>query len=320
MRAIVHERYGPPEVLHLEEVPVPTPKADEVRVRIRATTVNRTDCGFRSGTPRIVRPFSGLFRPRRKILGTEFAGVVDAIGSAVTELAVGDEVFGVNADRFGAHAEYLCMRERDPIAPKPVGVTDEEAAAVCDGVVLALMCLRKADVRAGQRLLVYGASGSIGTAAVQLAKHLGAHVTAVCNTPNLEIVRSLGADDVIDYTAEDFAARDESYDAVLDAVGKISLARCRPVLARGGCYIATEFGPRLQNPFLALRPARLTRHRVLFPLPRYKKAEVLFVKQLMEAGKYRAVIDRCYPLEEVVEATRYVETEQKTGNVVLVVD
>jgi NADPH:quinone reductase-like Zn-dependent oxidoreductase len=318
MRAVTHQRYGPPEVLHVEEVDVPVPAEKEIRIAVRATTVNRTDCGFRKAEPFVVRPFSGLVRPRRKILGTEFSGVVDAVGSAVTEFQVGDEVFGVNADRFGAHAEYLCMPQDGPVAPKPEGVTFEEAAAVCDGFVLALSCLRKAEVRAGQDLLVYGASGSIGTAAVQIGKHLGARVTAVCNAPNVEVVRSLGADEVIDYALEDFAARAEAFDAVFDAVGKLSFGGSRASLRPGGCFIATEFGPRAQNPFLAVA-TRFSSKRLLFPLPRYRKAEILLLKELMEAGEYRAVIDRCAPLDDVVEVTRYVETEQKTGNVVLTV-
>ena len=225
MKAVRYERYGPPDVLQLVDVEPPVPRDDEVLVRVRATTVNRTDCGFRQGKPFIVRFFSGVTRPRRPVLGTELSGVVDSVGSAVTELAVGDEVFGVNADRFGAHAELLCVRQDAPLARKPESMTFEEAAAVGDGVVLALTCLRCARVVMGQRILVYGASGSIGTAAVQLAKHFEAEVTAVCNTSNVEVVRSLGADEVIDYTCEEFVRDGDAYDAVIDAVGKISFRR-----------------------------------------------------------------------------------------------
>lgn len=314
MRAVVHRTYGPPEVLALEEIEQPTPDDGEVLVRVHATTVNRTDCGFRRPRPFFVRLFSGLVRPRHRVLGTEFAGTVEAVGQEVTGFQVGDEVFGVNADRFGAHAELLCVREKAQIAIKPAGVSFEEAAAVCDGAILALTCLRAGDVQPGRRVLIYGASGSIGTAGVQLAKHMGAEVTAVCNTPNVEVVRSLGADEVIDYMQEDFAANGETYDLVFDAVGKISLGRCRASLRRGGVYIGTDLGYLWQNPFLAL-----VSRRVKFPIPRYRKEEVVLIKGLMEQGSYRAVIDRRYPLEDVVEATRYVETEQKTGNVVLTI-
>ena len=224
MRAVVNTEYGGPDVLRILDVERPVPADDEVLVEVHATTVNRTDCGFRAPAPWFIRLFAGLRRPRRTILGTEFAGVVAEVGPAVTEFAVGDEVFGVNADRFGAHAEYLCVRESAPIAPKPSGMSFEEAAAVCDGAILAMTCLTWPHLRAGQSILIYGASGSIGTAGVQLAKHIGAHVTAVCNTDNVEVVRSLGADEVIDYTVEDFTANGQTYDVVFDAVGKKSFA------------------------------------------------------------------------------------------------
>lgn len=325
MRAVVHDEYGPPSVLRVADVPRPTPAAGEVLVRVHATTVNRTDCGFRKPEPFFVRAFSGLRRPKRPILGTEFAGVVEATGASVTQLPVGERVFGVNADRFGAHAEYVCVKEDGPIASMPAGMPFDEAAAVGDGAILALAYLRKANVGPGSRVMVYGASGSIGTAAVQLAKHLGADVTAVCDTVHLDVVRSLEPDAVIDYTIEDFARPvppGERYDVVFDAVGKISLGRCRAVLKDGGIYASTDFGPRAQNPFLALATAPLGRtkvKRVQFPLPKYTQADMRYLRDLVEAGQYRPVIDRRYPLEEVVAATEYVETEQKTGNVVLVV-
>jgi NADPH:quinone reductase-like Zn-dependent oxidoreductase len=323
VRAVRYERYGPPEVLHLVDMPDPMPGDDEVLVRVHASTVNRTDSGFRRGKPFVVRFVAGLRRPKRPVLGTELAGVVEAVGPAVTEFAVGDEVFGVNADRFGAHAELVCVRQGAPLARAPVGMPLDEAAAVCDGVVLARTCLRWAALRRGQRILIYGASGSIGTAAVQLAKHLGAEVTAVCNGPNVALVRSLGAGDVIDYTATDFVRRGDVHDVVFDAVGKISFRRIRPVLRRGGRFVSTDFGPLGQVPLLAAVTAITSRlgggRRVSLPLPRYRKDDVLFARELIEAGDYRAVVDRRYPLDEVVEATRYVETEQKTGNVVLLV-
>ena len=324
MKAVVHDRYGPPEALRLEEVERPAPKDGEVLIRIHATTVNRTDCAIRSGETLMTRlgysfvttgsPFKAVLRPKQRILGSELAGVVEAVGAAVTEFAVGDHVFGVNAGNFSAHAEFICMRESGPLARKPAGVTFEEAA-VCDGAILALGCLRRADLRQGQRILIYGASGSIGTAAVQLAKNFGATVTAVCATRNVELVRALGADAVIDYTRDDFTKNGQTYDVIFDAVGKHSFRRCRGSLKRGGIYLATD---GWQNLFLALWTARIGGKRVTLDIPpHYRKKDILIIKELIEAGKYRAVIDRSYPLEQVVEATRYVETERKTGNVVL---
>lgn len=318
MRAVVFDRYGPPEVLRLEEVERPVPNEDQVLVRIHATTVNRTDCGWRGAEPFFVRIFTGLLRPKQNVLGMELAGEVEAVGAAVSEFEVGDDVFGVKG--FGAHAEFVCMRESAPLAHKPAGMTFEEAAAVCDGASIALSCLRKADLREGRSILIYGASGSVGTAAVQLARYFGAHVTAVCNTQNVELVRSLGADEVVDYLQEDFTKNGKTYDVIFDAVGKHSFRRCRRSLKPGGIYIETDLGFMWHVPILALLTRRIGDKRVKLGAARYTKQDILFLKQLIEAGKYRAVIDRSYPLEQVVEATRYVETGQKTGNVVLSVD
>jgi NADPH:quinone reductase-like Zn-dependent oxidoreductase len=317
MRAVVYDRYGAPDVLRLTDVERPVPQDDEVLVKIHATTVNRTDCGLRSAKPFITRFFTGLRRPKRKILGMELTGEVEAVGAAVTEFEVDDRVFGVNG--FGAHAEFVCMSESAPLAHKPAIMTFEEAAAVCDGASLALACLRTADLRKGRSILVYGASGSVGTAAVQLAKYFGADVTAVCNTKNLELVKSLGADEVIDYTQEDFTKTGKTYDVIFDAVGKDSFRRCRRSLKPGGIYTETDLGFLWHVPVLALLTRQIGDKTVKLGIVRYTKKDVLFLKELIEAGKYRAVIDRSYPLEDVVEATRYVETEQKTGNVVLTV-
>jgi NADPH:quinone reductase-like Zn-dependent oxidoreductase len=317
MRAVIHDNYGPPEVLRLEEVEQPVPKDDEVLVKIHATTVTRTDSGLRSAELFITRFFTGLRRPKRKILGMELAGESEAVGAAVTEFQLGDAVFGVIGS--GANAEYACVPETAPLAHKPAGVSFEEAAAVCDGASLALACLRKGDLREGRSIVVYGASGSVGTAAVQLAKHFGADVTAVCNTKNLELVASLGADEVVDYTQEDFTKNGKTYDVIFDAVGKHSFRRCRRSLKPGGIYIDTDPGFLWHVPVLALSTRWIGDKKVHLGIVRYTKEDVLFLKKLVEEGKYRAVIDRTYPLEEVVAATRYVETEQKTGNVVLTV-
>ena len=315
MRAVVFDRYGPPEVLRVEEVERPVPKEDEVLVRIHATTVNRSDCGYRGAEPFFTRFFTGLLRPKYRTPGMELAGEVAAVGGAVSEFVVGDAVFGLKGH--GANAEYVCIRETGALAHKPSGVTFEEAAAVSDGACIALACLQKAELRAGRSILIHGASGSIGTAAVQLAKSFGAHVTAVCGTKALDLVSSLGADAVIDYTQEDFTTNGETYDVVFDSVGKHSFRRCRHSLKPGGIYIETDLGFMWHVPILALSTRWIGDKRVTLPIPKYSKEDVLFVKELIETGKYRAVIDRTYQLEDVVEATRYVETGQKTGNVVL---
>ncbi|HEX9267037.1 MAG TPA: NAD(P)-dependent alcohol dehydrogenase [Candidatus Limnocylindria bacterium] len=324
MRAVVYDRYGPPDVLRLEEVERPVPMEDEVLVRVRAVAVTRADCATREANRRsglavslLSRLISGIRRPKQRILGTEFAGDVEVVGAAVKEFAVGDQVFGTSGFRFGAYAEFICMRESARIAHKPRDMSLEQAAAVCDGGLNALWCLRGAALGKGHTILIYGASGAIGTAAVQLAKYFEADVTAVCSTKNLELVRSLGADRVIDYTQEDFTKNGQTYDAIFDAVGKHAFARCRGSLNPRGSYLATD---GLRNLFLALWTSRIGDKKVVFSIPpRYTKQDVLFLKELIEAGKYRAVVDRCYPLEGVIEATRYVETEQKTGNVVLTI-
>jgi len=315
MRAVVRDAYGPPEILRVEEVDKPVPKDDELLVRVHATTVTRTDCGWRSGTPFFARYFTGIRRPKWRILGMELSGDVEAVGPAVTGFAVGDRVFGVKG--FGANAEFTCIRESGALAHVPDGMSYEDAAAVCDGACLALSCLRRADLRKGRRLLVYGASGSIGTAAVQLARHFGAEVTAVCNTKNVELLHSLGADHVIDYEREDFTKNGKTYDVIFDSVGKHSFRRCRGSLAPGGLYVETDLGFMWHVPPLALWTKWIGDKKVVLGIGRYSKDDVLLAKRLIEAGEYRPVVDRIYRLEEVVEATRYVETGQKTGNVVL---
>jgi NADPH:quinone reductase-like Zn-dependent oxidoreductase len=317
MRAVVFDRYGPPDVLRVENVARPVPKDDEVLIKIHAATVSRTDTGLRGADLFLSRLATGLLRPKRRILGSDLAGEVESVGAAVTEFEVGDRVFGINPWKFGTHAEFICMRASSAVGRMPAGTSFDEAAAVCDGAILALNALRPAHLRTGQRILVYGASGSIGTAGVQLARSFGADVTAVCETKHFELVRSLGAEEVIDYTREDFTKNGQTYDVIFDAVGKQSFRRCRASLKRGGFFVATD---HLHNLVLAIWTARIGDKRVLFPLPpRFTKEDVVFLKDLVEAGKYRAVIDRRYQLEQVVEATKYVETKQKAGNVVLTI-
>jgi NADPH:quinone reductase-like Zn-dependent oxidoreductase len=317
VRAVVHDRYGPPEVLRVEEVGRPLPAADEILVKVHVTTVTRTDCGWRGPHPFFSRAFTGLRRPKFRTLGMEFAGVVEEAGAAVTEFGPGDRVFGVRSH--GANAEYVCIRESRGIAHIPEGLGFEEAAAGVDGGCIALECLRRAGDLGGKRVVVYGATGSIGTAGVQLAKHFGAHVTAVGNTKNLELLRSLGADEVVDYLREDFTRNGETYDVIFDAVGKNSFRRSRRSLRVGGTFLETDLGFMWHAPLLALATRFVGSKRVTIPIPSYSKGDVLLLQRLLAAGEYRAVIDRRYPLEDVVEATRYVETGQKTGNVVLTV-
>lgn len=310
-------------MLRVAEVPDPEPAPDQVRVRIHASTVNRTDCGFRSGTPWIVRAFSGWRGPRARTLGNEFAGVVDAVGSEVTELAIGDRVFGVDQAGFGTNAELHCMRPDQPIVRIPGDLSFDAAAATPDGYVLASTCLDGARLRAGQRILIYGATGSIGTAAVQLAHDRRAHVTAVADTATLELVRSLGADVVIDRTRDDFRRLGQTWDIVFDAVGKLSFWHCRGVIRPHGPYVTTDLGRFWQNPLLVLATrltGRMGTRRVLIPLPVYRKPHMERLSDLLATGRYRAVIDRHYPLDQVVEATRYVESGRKVGNVVIQVE
>ena len=317
MRAIIHTEYGPPEVVTLTEVDKPAPKDNEVLIKVYATTVNRTDCGFRSAEYFISRFFSGLFKPKNKTLGNEFAGVIEAIGKDVTLFTIGDKVFGYNDKTFGAHAEYMTVAENEAITTMPSNLAYEEAAPITEGAHYALCDIRAAKIKEGQDVLIYGATGAIGSAAVQLAKHFGAKVTAVCNTKNVELVKSLGADLVIDYTKQDFTKTHQTFDFVFDAVGKSSFGKCKPLLNKKGIYISTEPGKNSENIFLALTTPMFSKKKVLFPIPSIRKEDVIFLKELVETGKYKPVIDRQYRLEQIVEAYKYVESGQKTGNVVI---
>ena len=319
MKAMVYTTYGSPDVLQLTEVEKPAPKDTEVLIKIYAATVNRTDCGFLRAAPFIVRFFSGLMKPKNAILGNEFAGQIEAIGKGVTSFGVGDRVFGFNDVTFGAHAEYMVMSEEAPLATMPEHMTYEEVAPSLEGSHYALCDIRAAHIQKGQRVLIYGATGAIGSAAVQLVKHIGADVTAVCGTKNVALVKSLGADKVVDYEKEDFTKDDQAYDVVFDAVGKRSFAKCKPLLKPGGIYLSTDLGYMAQNLFLALTTPLFRKKKVLFPIPTMSKMDVIFIKELIEAGNFKPVIDRRYRLEEVADAYRYVETGQKIGNVVIAV-
>jgi NADPH:quinone reductase-like Zn-dependent oxidoreductase len=320
MRAAVNTRYGPPDVVRIGEAEEPVPRGNEVLVRIHATTVNRTDCGYRAAKPFITRFFTGLRRPRVTIMGTEFAGGVDAAGGAVTAFEIGDRVFGYSEGRFGCHAELVTVPEDGSIATIPANLTFIEAAPGTEGAHYALAFIRKAKIHQGQAVLVNGATGAIGSAAVQIIKGLGAQVTAVCDTAHLDLVWGLGADRVIDDTTEDFTKDEQQYDVVLDTVGKSTFRRCRRLLRPGGLYLSSDLGPLCQNPVLALLTPLLPGKRVMFPFPRDSQAIVRHLKELMESGTFRPVIDRRYRLDQLVEAYRYVETGRKIGNVVIEVE
>jgi len=317
MRAALHERYGPPEVLRVADVERPVAEEDEVLVRVEASTVTRSDTDLRSVEYPFARAFTGMRRPKRTIAGTEFAGVVEKTGAAVTELAAGDEVFGFQG---GANAEYVAVRETGVIARKPERLSWAEAAAVPDGSLLALTILRSVgDVR-GKQVLVYGAAGSIGTGAVQLlAHHLGADVSAVCDTKDVELVRSLGAREVLAREREDFTKTGKSYDAIVDAVGKSSFRRCRRALKPGGVYVTAGLGFMYHVPLVSLATRFVGSRRAKLGIGSYRKEDLQLVKKLVDQGAYRPVIDRTYALDDVVEANRYVESGRKTGNVVLTV-
>ncbi|NIS67665.1 MAG: zinc-binding dehydrogenase [Proteobacteria bacterium] len=316
MKAIVYTEFGPPEVLQLKEVEKPTPKKGEVLIRIHATTVVKEEPGMRSSPG-----FNGFRKPRNPILGQEFAGEIEAVGKEVKRFKEGDQVFGI--DYFGAYAEYKCMSEERALALKPANMTYEEAAAVPNGALTALPFLRDlGNIQSGQSVLINGASGSVGTYAVQLAKYYGAEVTGVCSTTNLELVKSIGADKVIDYKAEDFTQSGQTYDIIFDAVGKSSFSLCNSSLKQVGIYLTTV--PGLEVLVNKLWPLRRGSKKADFAATGIRSAskkvkDLLFLKEIIEAGKIKAVIDRRYPLEQMAEAHRYVEKGHKKGNVVITV-
>ena len=320
MKAAVRTRYGPPDVVQISQVERPAPGDRELLVKVHATTVNRTDCHYRSGKPWIMRPLvSGLARPRAAVLGNEFAGRVVAAGSSVTSFRIGDRVFGYTEGPFGAHAEYLVIAEDGRVAVMPPNLDYERAAPGTEGAHYALSHIRRAKIASSHNVMVYGATGAIGSAAVQLLKTLGAAVTAVCATPHVGLARTLGADRVIDYTVGDFTSDSPDYDVVFDAAGKSSFGRCKRLLKPGGIYMSTGPGPWYQNLILPLATPLLGGKKVVFAYPRIDQETVMHFAHLMETGQFTPVIDRQYPLDQIVDAYRYAETGQKIGNVVITV-
>ncbi len=324
MKAIVYTQYGSPDVLQLKEVEKPVPRDDEVLIKVHATTVNRTDCATIRAKPFFMRIVTGLFKPKKQIPGTEFAGEIEVVGKDVSSLKVGDKVFGFDDQGSGSHAQYMTIKE-DKVVIIPNNISYGQAAASSEGAHYAYNFINKVDLKKRQNILVNGATGAIGSAAVQLLKYFDVDVTAVCATRNIELVKSLGADKVIDYTKSDFTKDEQKYDFVFDTVGKSSFFKCKHLLKPGGVYISSDLGYMAQNIFLPLitpiiKPM-IGNKKTLFPMPTNIRGSLILIKKLIEQDKFKAVIDReLFPLERIVEAYRYVEKGQKTGNVVISVD
>jgi len=317
MKAVVYKKYGSTDVLQLKEVDKPIFKNNEVLIRVYATTVNRTDCATISATPFFMRLVTGFFSPKKQIPGTDFAGKIEAIGNDVKSFNVGDNVFGFNDMGLCSHAEYLVLTEDQAFTTIPENYSYEQAAASIEGAHYAYNFINKVKIETTSKILVNGATGAIGSAAVQLLKYFNTDVTAVCNSKNLELVKSLGADKVIDYEKEDFTQQNQKYDFIFDTVGKSSFGKCKSLMDSGGVYISSELGWMYQNLFYALITPILRGKKVIFPVPVDIKGSISLIKKLIEEGKFTAVIDRKYPFEEIVDAYRYVQTGHKTGNVVI---
>jgi NADPH:quinone reductase-like Zn-dependent oxidoreductase len=317
MRAMICTDYGTPDVFQLQEIETPIPKDYEVRIKIHAASVGPSDCTFRKGSP-IVKLVYGFRRPKNPIFGTELSGIIDAVGKKVTRYKVGDQVFGLSAKTFGAQAEYKCLHENTPLAIKHAAMSYEEAVAICDGAPTALTFLRdKAKVQHGQRVLINGASGAVGIYAVQIARSLGAEVTGVCSGVNVELVKSHGADKVIDYTLEDFTKNGQIYDVIFDAVGKRSFSECKGSLTQRGVYLSTVLS--LSILLDMLKTTVFGKKKAIFVTAglMQNQANLNFLTELYKSGRIKAVIDQRYPLEQLAEAHRYVETGHKKGNVVI---
>jgi NADPH:quinone reductase-like Zn-dependent oxidoreductase len=330
MKAVVYTEYGSPDVLHLKEIEKPTPKDNEILIRVHATSIGTGEIWVRNFKAISPRKFSmpaalwlparltfGFNKPKKQILGSEFAGEIEAVGKEVKRFKAGDPVFGYRGMNFGANAEYLCMPAAGLVALKPANVTYEEATVIPYGALTALTLLRKVNIQPGQKVLINGASGGIGSGAVQLAKYYGAEVTGVCGTPRLDMLKALGADHVIDYTQEDFTRSGETYDLILDIQGKASFARCKQVLKPNGRLLYVSF--KMKQVFQMLRTSLFGRQKVICALSNETVEDLNFIRELVEAGKIKSVIDRCYPLEQTADAHRYVESGHKRGSIVITI-
>jgi NADPH:quinone reductase-like Zn-dependent oxidoreductase len=320
MKAAIRTKYGDPSVLSIENVEKPTPKDNEVLVKIHATTISRTDMGVLLGAPFVFRFFTGLTKPRYQTTGTDFAGQIESVGKNVTDFKAGDRVWGFLDHGLPTHAEYAALSADIPIIKIPMDWDYKSIVACAEGAHYARNFINKVNLKAGQNTVVYGATGAIGSALVQMLKHFGLYVTAVCATPHLDLVKSLGADKVRDYLKEDFTDDDISYDYVFDAVGKSAFGICKPLLKPKGIYISSELGPNNENLYLPLITPLLGGKKVIFPMPFDIKASLKFMNQLIEMGHFKPVIDRVYPLDDIAEAFRYVLTGQKIGNVIIAME
>ncbi len=317
MKAVTFKKYGPPEVLEISEVDTPIPSNTEVLIKVYATTLNRTDTGFRNASYFVSRAVTGWIKPKKTVTGTEFAGIIVSVGKDIKDYKVNDKVFGFDDAQFGSHAEFKCESSSGAMAKIPAGSSYYDVVAAGEGATYALNVLSAAEVRKDQKVLIYGASGAIGSAAVQIAKHLGAHVTAVCGTKNVKLLKSLGADRVINYQTENFSHLNDTFDMILDAVGKTSYGECKKMIRSNGTFISSEPGPWGQNIFLAIWFAVTRKRRVMFPIPKINKEVMEYIKQLLELGAFKPVIEKEYKLDEIVEASRYAESGQKTGSLVI---
>jgi len=318
MKAVIYEKYGSPEVLQLKEVEKPVPKDDEILVRVHAFAVTTGDVRLRKADPFLVRTFNGLLKPKNRILGMNFSGKIENVGQKVTQFKEGEDIFGSSAFGFGCYAEYVCISENAAVATKPDNISYEEAAAVPFGILTSLHFLRKANIQKGEKVLIYGASGSLGTAGVQLAKYFGAEVTGVCSTANLELVKSLGADKVIDYTKEYFTQNAEIYDVIYDTVGKCPYSGALSKLKEKGIFLRAVHIPPF-NTIKGLWTNITTGKKVIGGISIERKEDLVFIKEIIEAGQLKSVIDKTYPMDKIAEAHRYVETGRKKGNVVITV-
>lgn len=317
MKAVIRENYVTFEKLSIKEVDKPIPKDNEVLVKVYATTVNRSDCAVVTGVPFIMRLVIGLIKPKLSITGTDFAGVIEAIGNNVKGFKVGDNVWGLNDEGLSSHAAYMTIKEDAGIIKMHESQTFQEAAACAEGAHYAYNTIKKLNFKKGDKVLVYGATGAIGSAALQIAKHFGAYVTAVGNTKNIQLLKDLGADKTYDYLTEDFTQDEERYQFVFDAVGKSSFGVCRKLMLPEGIYVSSELGPGYENIYLPLLTKIKGGQRVVFPIPTDCRRSLLFINELIENGEYKAVIDRTYKPEDIIDAFEYVSSGQKTGNVII---
>lgn len=323
MKAAVHFKYGSPDVLEYKDREKPVPGENELLIRVYSATVNRTDCAMLRAKPFIMRFLTGMIKPKKNIPGTDFAGVVEAAGPGVSRFKTGDRVFGFDDNGLCSHAEYLTVDENNALSLIPDGISFEQAAASAEGAHYAINFINKVELGKNDRVLVNGATGAIGSAAVQLLKYYNVHVTATCKTEKIDIIKSIGADEIIDYEKEDFTKSGKKFNFVFDSVGKGTFSKCRPLLERDGIYISSELGPKLQNPFYAITTPLTSRlpgksgKMVRFPFPRDRQHSVNFIAQLLSKGSFNPLIDKKFNLKDIKDAFKYVETGEKTGNVII---